>query len=298
MSATSRYAFLATGRWLGLIAAMVVVSVVCALLGVWQWGRYEVRAAQATQVDDVYDAAPVPLVDALGGAPVVDAGNEWQPVTLTGRYAGGATVLLRNRPVDGTPAVHVLAPFLAELPAGGSLVVVVDRGWTGAGAAESDGAVPAPPDGEVTLTARLRAPEQPVDRTAPVRQVYTLDPAGVLGSAGIDVAGLPVLGGYVAAVAEEPAAQVTLGGYARPQSRYGVNMSYAFQWWFFSAGALAALVILARREAADNAGTRVPRPRRAAEAEEDALVDAQLAADPRYTAGQGPDQAPEPLRRG
>lgn len=275
MSSTSRYAFLTSGRWLGLIAAMVVVSVVCALLGVWQWGRYEVRAAQAAQVDAVYDAAPVPLTDALDGRPVVGADAEWRPVTLTGRYAEDSTVLLRNRPVDGTAAVHVVAPFLAELPAGGRLVVVVDRGWTGAAAAEA-GDVPAPPDGDVALVGRLRMPEARGDRTAPAGQVYTLDAGEVLGSGGVaGIDGLPVLDGYVAAVSEQPPAE-PLGGFGRPDSRYGVNLSYAFQWWFFSAGALVALVVLARREAAEESGTQAPRRRRTAEMEEDAVVDAQL----------------------
>jgi len=36
---------------------------------------------------------------------------QWRPVTLTGRYLPEATVMLRNRPVDQNPAYHVLVPF-------------------------------------------------------------------------------------------------------------------------------------------------------------------------------------------
>ena len=278
-----RYAFLTTGRWVALVSSMVVVSVVCAFLGTWQWARYESRSADAARVDTAYDANPVALSDALAApAGPVTAAAEWQPVELSGHYLQGGTVLLRNRPVGGTPAVHVVAPFVAR--AGDEeVLVVVDRGWVGA--AEGEGTrtdLPQPPAGEVTLTGRLRVAEEPVDRGTPTGQVYTLAPGQVLAGVATvtdlgDVAELPVLDGHVVAAAEDPAPEVALGGYARPEFRYGTNLSYAFQWWFFSAGALVALVILARREAAENEGTVPVRRARSAEVEEDALVDAQLA---------------------
>ncbi|MPV35792.1 SURF1 family cytochrome oxidase biogenesis protein [Georgenia subflava] len=288
-SPARRYAFLRTRRWAGLIAAMVVVSVTCALLGVWQWGRYESRYAEARQVEAVHDAEPVPLTEALDSlAGPVGTDEAWRTVELTGRYVDGGTVLLRNRPVDGTPAVHVVAPFVATTDAG-EVLVIVDRGWVEASRADTAGAeLPQPPAGEVTLTARLRVAEEPYDRVPPAGQIYTLAPeqvmAGVATVTDAVPAGLPVLDGYVAAVAEDPAATTALPGYGRPTFRYATNMSYAFQWWFFSAGALAALVILARREAAEDAGDRagsedaVParKPRLSAEAEEDAIVEAQL----------------------
>ncbi|WP_240645742.1 SURF1 family protein [Georgenia sp. SYP-B2076] len=282
-----RYAFLTTGRWLRLIGAMVVVSVACVFLGMWQWGRYETRSAQAAQVAAAYDAEPVALTDLLPApAGPVRAAEEWRPVQLTGHYAPGGTVLLRNRPVDGTPAVHVIAPFVAR--AGGEdVLVVVDRGWAAAEDGEAARAdLPQPPPGDVTVTGRLRVAEQPFDRAAPTGQIYTLAPTQVLAGVATvtdlaEVAALPVLDGYVQAVSEDPAPQVALGGYTRPESSYGTNLSYAFQWWFFAAGALAAIVILARREAAENAGHAPVRRARSAEVEEDALVDAQLAAAPR-----------------
>ncbi|GAA4286329.1 SURF1 family protein [Georgenia daeguensis] len=278
-----RYAFLRTRRWVGLIALLVAASVACALLGVWQWGRYAVRHAEAEQVSAVYDAAPVPLEEALRSVTgPVRPDEEWQPVELRGRYLDGGTVLLRNRPVEGTPAVHVVAPFVART-GDGEVLVVVDRGWVPAEVADGGGAVPQPPPGDVTLTARLRDAEAAHERVPPAGQVYTLAPSQVLDAVGGvsdlgAVADVPVLDGYVVAAAESPEAAEAVGRYGRPGSKHAMNISYAFQWWVFSAGMLVALVVLARREAAERSGHGPVRRVSRAEFDEDLEVYTQLQA--------------------
>ena len=266
--AEGRYAFLTAPRWVRLITTMVLVSLVCVLLGTWQWGRYQDRSAQAAQVDAVHDAEPVPLGQALA-RPVVDAGSQWRPVVLTGRYVGDP-VLLRNRPVEGTAAVHVVAPFLADVD-GEELLVVVDRGWLPT--ADADVA-PASPDGTVELVARLRLPETAQDRAAAEGQVYSLDPTTVLAAAGSppEAVGVEPLEGYVVAAEERPAGEVTLGSYPRPAFNYGMNLSYTIQWALFALGALAAPVVLARREAAERSGHGPVRTVGRAELEEDLEV--------------------------
>ncbi|MCK6212171.1 SURF1 family protein [Georgenia sp. EYE_87] len=278
-----RYAFLRTRRWVRLTALLVAASVACALLGVWQWGRFTDRHAEAEQVSAAYDADPVPLEEALRSPTgPVRADEQWQPVELRGRYLDGGTVLLRNRPVEGTPAVHVVAPFVARTD-DGEVLVAVDRGWVPAQVADGGGTVPQPPDGEVTLTARLRTAEAAHERVPPAGQVYTLAPAQVLDAVGgvTDlgaVADLPVLDGYVIAAAEDPEAAGAVGGYGRPGSKHAMNISYAFQWWVFSAGMLVALVVLARREAAERSGHGPVRRVGRAEFDEDLEVYTQLRA--------------------
>jgi len=287
-----RYEFLRTRRWVGLIALLVAASVACVLLGHWQWGRYVERHAEAEQVNAVYDAQPLPLEEALSSSGrTVGPGDEWQPVRLRGHYVEGGTVLLRNRPVDGTPAVHVVAPFVTEGD-GGEMLVVVDRGWVPAEVADSGGHVPQPPAGEVTVTARLRQAEDPHDRVPPSGQLYTLDPGQVLDAVnGVTdlgpAAGLPVLDGYVTASAEDPAPAVAVGGYDRPTSKHVMNISYAFQWWIFAAGFLLALVVLARREAAERSGHGPVRRYSRADFDEDLEVETQLRAHAALTAGRG-----------
>ncbi|GAA1637272.1 SURF1 family cytochrome oxidase biogenesis protein [Georgenia ruanii] len=276
-----RYAFLRTPRWIGLIALMVAVAVACVFLGRWQWHRYESRHADSRQIGAVYDAAPVPLEDVLTGTGV-PPGHEWRPVTMTGRYVDGGTVVLRNRPAEGQAAGHLVAPFVARLGDGREVVVVVDRGWLPADEVEEPGsALPQPPSGQVTVTGRLRAPEAPVDRKRPHGQIYTLTPPQVLAAAAqvTDVsaaAGLPVMDGYVLGAAERPPAAVALGTYSRPSLNWGLNLSYTIQWGLFAAAALGAIVILARREAAERAGMGPVRRVTRDDLEEDLEVSEQL----------------------
>lgn len=276
-----RWSFLREPQWVGLIAAMVIVSVVCGFLGRWQWNRHHERVAFADQVSAAYEAPVAPVGEVLG-EPVVTGGEEWQRVALTGRYLADHQVMLRARPVNGTPAVHVLVPFLATASGGepiDPLLLVVDRGWLPAAQGDAivrgETTMPAPPAGRTDLAARLRVAEEPDERrgTSPgialrIEPGQVLEAAGLDGADGADldaanVAGdVNVLDGYAQAAEEDPAApagdpadplstEAHLRAYDRPSTGLGNNLSYAFQWWFFAVGAQVAWVLLARREADD-----------------------------------------------
>lgn len=279
-----RYAFLLSARWLGLIAVLVVVSVTCVRLGIWQWDRHVGRSALVEQVETAYDADPVPVADLVEPGEPVTADIQYRPVFLEGSYVEDGTVLLRNRPVNGANAVHVVTPFVADV-GGQEIVVVVERGWLPAAAA--DGAVPRAPEGDVTLVARLRVGEDvdPRGRQPPVGQTYTLAPGDVLAAAATvtelgEAAELPLLDGYAQLADPGPVTARQPEPFPYPDTDLGPHLSYAFQWWVFAVGAIVALVVLARREAhEDDALPLEPAPRRhrpTAEDEEDALVEAQL----------------------
>lgn len=290
----------ASRRWLGVLAVGVAVAAGCVLAGRWQWTRHEHRVAVAAVVEANYDATSVPLGDVLPGpAEPLATADEWRPVTVTGRYADGGTVVLRNRPVDGGPAVHVLAPLVVESSAGPA-VLVVDRGWVPAGAEALANGVPAPPGGDVEVVVRLR-PAEPPGRVGPPGQTYRIDPEGVLaaGSAGADVASLPAFDAYGVLARETPSATSPPAALPPPDTGLGSHLSYAFQWWVFALGALVGVGVLVHRERtastipgpagtpSPEGGRTTPRRRRrpSAEDEEDALVDAQLEAqrEPRQT---------------
>lgn len=289
-----RWAFLRTRRWLGVVALGLVVATACVLLGRWQWTRHVARADAAALVTGNYDAAPVPLAELLPPGTGLDPDDEWRAVSVGGRYVDDATVVLRNRPVGGRPAVHVLTPFVVDPDDGGPAVLVVDRGWLAAGSEESDDGVPAAPEGEVDLVVRLR-PTEPAGRAGPPGQVYRVDPPAVLraGDAVDAVGALPVLGAYGVLAVEDPSVEPAPTVLPAPDTSLGSHLSYAFQWWAFAVGALVGVVVLARRErsALDAAGRRPgvgggfpvggggrdrPRRRPTAEDEEDALIAAQL----------------------
>ncbi|WP_241236924.1 SURF1 family protein [Georgenia faecalis] len=276
----SRYRFVLSRNWLLGALAAVVLAATCVWLGTWQWGRHETRASSNHLVEVNYDAEPAPLDEVVDPTEPVPYDAVWRRVELTGHYAG-SDVLLRNRPVDGRPAVRVLTPFVATTPDGGELAVVVDRGWITT-ATQDDVAVPEPPAGEVELVARLRQAEPPADREAPPGQVYAIAPEQVLEVA--EVTGEDVLEGYVHAVEHRPAPTEALPQFPRPETTTGSHLSYAFQWWVFALGGLVGYLILVRREAGERAAQagpsahrERPRVRRRADEDEDALIEAQLA---------------------
>jgi cytochrome oxidase assembly protein ShyY1 len=290
-------------RALGLLVVGLVVAVVCTFLGRWQWHRHVARDAAIAVVEANYAAEPVDLADVVPdpAAALPDA-DAWRSVVVQGRYLPGSTVLLRNRPVDGTPAYHALVPLLVTDAAPGAFgppvdagrVLVVDRGWVPTGSdGSADVDVPAPPTGDVTVTVRLRPGERPSTRTAPDRQAHAIAPAQVLAAGGVDA---PPYAAYGAVVREVPAPDEVLGTLAAPSTDPGSHLSYAFQWWVFAAGGLVAFSVSARREWTGVGGppvgpatpdgtpappTPAPRPRRARgrdEIDEDAEIDAQEAA--------------------
>lgn len=261
-----RHAHLRTGRWLGLVLGALVASVVCVALGVWQWGRYEARVEAVAQVDANWDAPVITLDQFVARGLTVAPGSQWQAVQLNGEYVEGSTVLLRNRPVSATPALHVLAVLLAQRDDGGDVAVVVSRGWVPA-----DASIPPLPSGERDVLVRMRVEEGAVDRVPPPGQVYTLHTSQVVRATGVDLDDVPVVQGYGQAVDVAP----PLRPHPEPERDLGPHLSYAFQWWFFAAAIPVGVVVLARREGEDDAVR--PRRRRGDEVAEDDLVDAQLA---------------------
>jgi cytochrome oxidase assembly protein ShyY1 len=287
-----RYAFLRTPRWLRLIGLTILISLACSGAGWWQWTRHTARLSAVEQVVANYDAPPVPIQDILDdpGAPL-PADDVWRPVSASGTFPAGGTVLLRNRPVSGTPALHVLAPLVVTMRDGGSAVLVVDRGWLPAGSEEEPAQLPGLPAGDVAVVVRLRAAEGPANRAAPQGQAYTVNPAEILQLSGVgeDVKALPVLAAYGILGQERPASADAPERLPRPDTDLGTHLSYTFQWWVFALGAYVGLAVLARREAAALAAPAEARARglssgvpggrrRSAEQEEDALIDEQLTA--------------------
>ena len=296
----------AVRRAVGLVVLGVVLAVACTFLGRWQWHRHVWRDAQIAVAEANYDAAPVPLAEVVTGPSDELADDEqWLPVTVVGTYLPDATVLLRNRPVDGQAVYHVLVPFQESGP--GGALLVVDRGWVQTGEdASAAVSVPAPPAGEVTLVARLRPAEAASDRTGD-GYAQSIEPAQVLAAGGASAASSDVYAHvYVQRMSEDPAPTSVPGDLPAPDLDPGSHLSYAFQWWVFALGALIGFSWLARRELLEDREPRrqsggqpggpapaepsPPRPRRRegrAEAEEDALIDAQLAESARPQ-GSGP----------
>lgn len=238
-----------------LVLIALVVATTCTLLGRWQWNKHVARDALIATVNANWAAPAVPLTQLVttpDQAPA--ASDEWRSVSVTGHYLTGSAVLLRNRPVNGQPAYHVLVPFRSD----DGTVLVVDRGWVPVGNDAQRGTdVPAPPSGPVQIVARLRAPEPPSGRSAPAGQVQNFNPSQAL-AAGDVPAGTAAYRWYAGLVSESPAPATPLNQLATPSTDPGPYLSYSVQWWVFALAALAAFGWMARREIADDLAGRTP----------------------------------------
>ncbi|MGC0144260.1 SURF1 family protein [Pseudactinotalea sp. Z1732] len=282
---TSRYSFLTSRRWLGLIAAAVAISVVCALLGYWQWSRYQGRADQVALVEANFDQDPVPLTDLVSrpGAEL-DPAHQWRPVQVQGRYLG-EVVVLPQRGVAGNPADHVVGVLAVDVGDGPDWAVLVDRGWYTTDTFADHAAAQELPSGQVTTTMRLRPAEGPSPRELDAGQIHRLNPTQALtaatGTEEDDSAGYVLATGIYGQLAAETeggsdVVPAELNLLPRPVADLGSHLSYALQWWVFALGLYVALVILARREARD---PRAPAPvRRRADADEDEAIETQIQA--------------------
>ena len=274
-------------RVLGLVLVALLVAAGCTFAGFWQWQRGEDRERDVEILRGNFSATPV-AIDAILESPTAPLASTdtWRPVTLEGRYVEDSTVLLRNRPVSGSPAFHLLAPFTIDAPGSSfdGAVLVVDRGWVPLGQdAAGAASVPEPPTGDVSIEVRLRPAERESPRTAPPGQSHSIAPAPVLASTGLGTDSL-VAQAYGSLVEESPAPAVVPGALDLPSTDFGPHRSYAMQWWVFALGALVGFGILASRELrgavsadepAPSAPERRQRRRPTAEEEEDALIDAQ-----------------------
>ncbi|WBU38587.1 SURF1 family cytochrome oxidase biogenesis protein [Homoserinibacter sp. YIM 151385] len=224
-----------TRRWIGYVALTVVFALACGLLSWWQWSRRAEAVEAIELVEQNFDAAPVPLEAEL---PVLDdwsPSQEWQPVVMTGTYLVEDQLLVRNRPRNGGPGWEVLTPLRLD----DGRVFVVDRGWLPLGSVDDvPDVVPAPPEGVVTVVARLKAGEPTLPgRSAPEGQISTIHLPQVADL----VAGETWTGAYGLLESEDPAADSRPLPVVRPPADEGPHLSYAFQWIAFGVLAFVAL---------------------------------------------------------
>jgi len=256
-------------RWLGYLGLTVAFAIACTLLGMWQYSRNEERERDVQRIERNYDAAPIPVDEALPALDELDPELEWQPVRLRGSYETDEQLLVRGRPRDGGTGFEVLVPFRLD----DGRVLVVDRGWIPTGSTSDEPeSVPAAPEGEVTVVARLRTGEPEIPgRSAPAGQLATIHLPSVAELVGGDV----YTGAYGALASETPSVSPVPAPAARPQEDLGPHLSYMFQWFAFGVLAFVGLGWAIRQERRVAAGIAPPeRTRRSSDAdEEDAILD-------------------------
>lgn len=233
-------------RYLVLLALGIAIAVGCVAAGVWQVHRYDWKRGANHALRSEDHARTEPVADVLATDRQAGKDLQFRRVTARGRYDAGDQLLVRNREVNDAPAYLVLTRLRTD--AGPTLLVV--RGWFAVrGAATTTPSIPAPPRGEVSLTARVY-PSEPASshqRDLPPRQIDRLHVP--------DLAQGPTYGGYVELIRQTPrSSSLALlpapdlsnpaGGAFELQ-----HLAYVFQWFLFALIALALPFVLARIEA-------------------------------------------------
>lgn len=237
-------------RWVGYVILTTIFGVACVGLGMWQLSRRAEAVVEITRVQNNYDAAPVTLGELVPRRDSDDPALTWHPVTVSGTYLGEDQVLVRNRSSEQGPGFEILTPLLL---ADGS-VFVIDRGWIDKNdKGDGPAAVPNPPQGAVTVTARLRTTEGSVPgQTASGNLVPTIDLSVLSNRWDVPL----YTGVYGELVSETPPAPAGAPP-AKPSMSEGNHLSYAFQWMAFAILGVVALVWGVRRERKIRQGSTV-----------------------------------------
>ena len=216
------------------IVALALIFL-CLIAADWQYTRGVDRQARNNVIEERIARAPIDLTardEVLGN-------NEWQSMTITGRFDSTQQILLRNRYWEGKYGYEVLTLFTST----SGEKFWVDRGWVQAGAtATTAPVVTAVPNTEVSITGRFR-----LDSSLPQGSFFALPASGeglvseLNAQAKLDTEKfyIDLLSGSEASLT--PAAPAQL-----PPLSDGPHKAYALQWLFFG-GLIVYGRILIRR---------------------------------------------------
>ena len=233
-----------------IVAHVIVLAVVVTfpLLGLWQLDRWDQEKDRQARIEARVDGPVVPLTDVLRPdlSPAELDDLEYQPVTATGTYLADEEVAHRNRDLDGRGGFDWLTPL--ELSDG--TAVLVRRGFVPP--AQMAGAEPTPappPAGEVTVTGWLELSGQQPGFGPTDLPTGTLDTVFNADVARIDAQVTPDLLPMVLHLREQDPSPGELPvPQPVPEVDLSQNLSYAAQWFIFTAIAVVGYGIVLRRK--------------------------------------------------
>ncbi|MBV2365087.1 SURF1 family protein [Streptomonospora nanhaiensis] len=245
---------LVTPRWIGLHLLAVLAVAVCLGMGYWQFVRAQEpeRDRVTNPVEELAAARPIGEVLQPGAYMPEAEGN--QAVTATGVYDADARLLAPALSPEGDRGYYVIVPLVTA----DDTALTVSLGWVPEARADSLDRLPAPPEGEVTVTGWLMPPDKAEDGYVPME---TPDgyAARIAPSVLVNEWPYRLYEGYVIRGAQDPA---DTGGGAGlreippPEPPQGVvwnwrNVSYAAQWAVFGGAVVVFWISLMRREVQD-----------------------------------------------
>jgi surfeit locus 1 family protein len=242
------YAFARRPKWILSHLLVLVLVVVMINLGFWQLRRLDQKRDRNALIEERMDEPVAQIDEVVDQGAALDAGEDvrYRRATATGTYAAEDQVLVRNRSFDGAAGSWVLTPLVLD----DGTAVVVNRGWVPVtGDLELDPAA-APPTGTVDVEGLVEetqergrfGPRDPEDGTLDV--LSRVDLARY--QAQVDLPLYPV---WLQLTEQEPAQGEMPTPVEPPELDEGPHLSYAVQWFTFTAIALIGYPLILRRRA-------------------------------------------------
>lgn len=232
-----------TKRWLSYLLLTAIFAGACVALSTWQFARRDEARQEIDRVLANYNSSPIPLEQALPQLDSFDENDKWIQVEVTGTYLSDDQLIVRSRPREQVAGVEVLTPLLTNE----GNIFIIDRGWIPANVnPEESYELPAPPTGEVTVIARLKASEPSIPgRGMSEGQVATIELPLIE-----EVLGAPTYTGAYGLLSTETPAPVDKAPLTalKPSVDEGAHLSYAFQWIMFGILAFFGLAWAVRNE--------------------------------------------------
>jgi surfeit locus 1 family protein len=241
MSGSSR-AFLLRPKWLAFHLLVFVGIAAMIWLAFWQLRRLDARREFNATVTQRVQEPAVPLDDLLPAVSNDPRSVEWRQVTVSGRYLTDQVIWF-NRSQGGVLGDDLLTPLVSD-----DTTIVVNRGFV-----PLDQPQPAPPTGDVEILGRIRVPAAralgeltDAGTSGPVTEVRRVDLSLLDQQIPGDIA--PVYLDLIASVPKLTAADPT--PVTLPELDEGPHLSYAMQWFIFSAAVFAGWILAMRRSIA------------------------------------------------
>lgn len=228
-----------TPKWILSHVFVLAMIVLMVGLGFWQLQRLDERKQLNTEVRAAIEAEPVALEDVLDGDPA-----DHSPVLVRGTYEPTASLLIANRTHESQAGYWLVTAVRLE----DGRRVMVSRGWVPRSwVAGNDNRPLDTPEGDIEILGRINASvgggrigeatesglveitRLDLDR---VEEVLAIDDLGTVWVQLVEQA--PPLGDLPIPVAP-------------PGLDEGPHLSYAFQWFFFSASTIVAYALILRR---------------------------------------------------
>lgn len=232
--------------WIFVTILVLIVSVVMIRLGIWQLDRLAGRRAFNTQVLSQIDEPPLPLTPEVISSDLESL--EFRTVQIEGQYDLPNTLVLGNQVWEDQVGVHLLTPLKI---AGSEAVILVDRGWIPYEDWQNRNLIAYDESGEVTLQGMFRASQTRLglrnclDETAGQApfQVWCLALDGIAEHLPYDL--LPM---YVIQAPEGEQMAPPYRAIPQIEISEGPHLSYAIQWFTFTAILLIGYPFFVRRE--------------------------------------------------